>query len=167
MNRTKNNLLMLSLFVGVAAHAADSPEDVFWNSVKKANVAEEYRLYAEQYPRGKYLAETWRRIGQIEGAEQSALAAQQERAKALTRVQQPSIKPNAQSPQSNAYKKTGEACGRNADCEGLLLCDSSKVCISTIMESDDVLGGRECQYTSDCGGTLACRDYRCVKRNGP
>ena len=53
---------------------ADEAEEVFWRSVKKTDALDEYRLYVEQYPRGKYTGEAWRRIGQKEEAEKSALA---------------------------------------------------------------------------------------------
>jgi hypothetical protein len=58
-------LLALSLSV-LTASAADTPEDVFWQSVSKTDLAEEYRLYLEQFPKGKYVAEAWRRIGRLE-----------------------------------------------------------------------------------------------------
>lgn len=64
--------LCFALAIGVVAltaYAAESPEDVFWNSVKKSDVLEEYRIYAEQYPRGKYIGEAWRRVGAIEALE--------------------------------------------------------------------------------------------------
>jgi formylglycine-generating enzyme required for sulfatase activity len=35
--------------------------------VSKADVAEEYRLYVDQFPKGKYLSDAWRRIGALEG----------------------------------------------------------------------------------------------------
>ncbi len=62
-------ILALSLMV-LAAYASDTPEDVFWNSVSKSDVIEEYRLYIEQYPKGKYVAEAGRRIGQWEAKQE-------------------------------------------------------------------------------------------------
>jgi formylglycine-generating enzyme required for sulfatase activity len=59
-------LLAFGLCLCGVAHAADTPEDIFWKSVKKTDVAEEYRLYIEQYPKGKYLVEARQRIGQLE-----------------------------------------------------------------------------------------------------
>ncbi len=71
----KHLLLIMALgLFALMAIAADTPEDGFWKSVKKSDVAEEYRLYVEQYPKGKYLGEAWRRIGQIEGEQKSAPA---------------------------------------------------------------------------------------------
>jgi len=60
-------LLTLGLCLGGVAQGADSPEEVFWQSVKKSDVVEEYRIYVEQYPKGKYLGEAWKRIGRLEG----------------------------------------------------------------------------------------------------
>jgi hypothetical protein len=57
----------------VAAQGADL-EDTFWKSVTKGNVVEEYEIYLQQYPKGKYVVEARRRIGKLEG---SAIAKQQ------------------------------------------------------------------------------------------
>ncbi len=58
-------IVVLSLTV-LTANAADTPEDIFWKSVRKTDAVEEYRLYLEQYPKGRYIGEAWRRIGAIE-----------------------------------------------------------------------------------------------------
>jgi hypothetical protein len=58
-------ILALGLFY-IAGNAADTPEDGFWKSVSKSDVVEEYRLYIEQFPKGKYLGEAWRRVGRLE-----------------------------------------------------------------------------------------------------
>jgi formylglycine-generating enzyme required for sulfatase activity len=65
-NRIATVLLALGLCLCGVADAADTPEDIFWKSVKKSDVAEEYKLYVEQYPKGKYLSDAWRRIGALE-----------------------------------------------------------------------------------------------------
>jgi hypothetical protein len=59
-------LLVFGLCLVGVAYAADTPEDIFWQSVRKSNLAEEYRLYTEQYPRGKYLEDARRRIATLE-----------------------------------------------------------------------------------------------------
>lgn len=59
-------LMLMSSLTILAAYAADTPEDVFWRSVSKSDVVEEYRLYIEQYPNGKFVTEAWRRIGRGE-----------------------------------------------------------------------------------------------------
>jgi len=58
-------IVALSRFA-LTAITADTPEDVFWKSVQKTDVLEEYRLYVEQYPKGKYLSDALRRIGALE-----------------------------------------------------------------------------------------------------
>ena len=49
--------MVLGLCLSGVVHAADTPEDIFWNSVRKGNVAEEYEAYLTQYPKGRYEAE--------------------------------------------------------------------------------------------------------------
>jgi hypothetical protein len=39
-----------------ATFAADA-EDAFWRSVVKGNVVEEYEIYLQQYPKGRYIVE--------------------------------------------------------------------------------------------------------------
>jgi hypothetical protein len=68
-------ILTLGLFA-LMAIAADTPEDGFWKSVSKSDVVEEYRLYIEQFPKGKYLGEAWRRVGRLE-AQQDEKSKQQ------------------------------------------------------------------------------------------
>jgi len=64
--------LALVLCLGGVAQSADSSqEDMFWNSVKKSNAIDEYRVYVTQYPNGKYAGDAWRRIGQLEAQEQA------------------------------------------------------------------------------------------------
>ncbi len=46
---------------------ADPKEDGFWSSVSKGNVAEEYELYLDQYPKGKYVPEAKRRLDKLKG----------------------------------------------------------------------------------------------------
>ena len=58
-------ILALGLFA-ISAIAADTPEDIFWTSVTRSDVVEDYRLYVEQSPKGTYLGEAWRRIGRAE-----------------------------------------------------------------------------------------------------
>jgi hypothetical protein len=58
-------IVALGLFTLVTS-AADTPEDIFWKSVSKSDVIEEYHLYLDQYPKGKYLSDAWRRIGALE-----------------------------------------------------------------------------------------------------
>lgn len=59
--------MMLGMFLVYAqAQAAQSAEDVFWQSVQKSDVLDEYRIYTQQFPNGKYQKEAWRRIGQLE-----------------------------------------------------------------------------------------------------
>ncbi len=68
-------LLILSLgLFSLITNAADTPEEGFWKSVTRSDLVEEYRLYVEQYPKGKYLGKAWRRIGQLETEQKSALA---------------------------------------------------------------------------------------------
>lgn len=57
-------VFVLSLFA-LTATAAVSPEDVFWNSVSKTDVVEEYRLYLEQFPKGRYVPEARLRIEKL------------------------------------------------------------------------------------------------------
>ncbi len=52
---------MILCLVVVFAYAADA-EDVFWESVVKGNVQEEYGLYLKQYPNGRYASEARRNI---------------------------------------------------------------------------------------------------------
>jgi formylglycine-generating enzyme required for sulfatase activity len=66
-------MLFLSLVV-FEANATDTPEDIFWQSVRNSDLVEEYHLYVEQYPKGKYLSDAWRRISQFEVAKKPALA---------------------------------------------------------------------------------------------
>ena len=68
---SKRKLLSLILafwltIFGVPAGAQSvGDEDAFWKSVRKGNVVEEYEIYLQQYPKGKYVAEARRRIGQL------------------------------------------------------------------------------------------------------
>ena len=59
-------LLMLCICLGAVSYGADSPEEIFWKSVRKSDVVEEYKLYVDQYPKGKYSSEAWRQIGRLE-----------------------------------------------------------------------------------------------------
>jgi formylglycine-generating enzyme required for sulfatase activity len=59
-------IIALNLCLTGVAHGADSPEDVFWKSVRKANLADEYQLYIEQYPKGKHVWEAKGLIKQLE-----------------------------------------------------------------------------------------------------
>jgi formylglycine-generating enzyme required for sulfatase activity len=68
-------LLFFCFSVGMAAQKEKSPEDLFWASVVRSDVIEEYQLYTQQYPKGKFLAEAWRRIGQLEAQGGSKLQA--------------------------------------------------------------------------------------------
>jgi hypothetical protein len=61
------------------AYAADS-EDVFWQSVVKGNVQEEYELYLNQYPKGRYVKEA-RRI--IDGIREEAARREKEQQKRI------------------------------------------------------------------------------------
>jgi outer membrane protein assembly factor BamD (BamD/ComL family) len=58
--------LIFSAYLPSITHA-DPKEDGFWNSVAKGNVAEEYELYLEQYPKGKYAPEAKRRLDKLKG----------------------------------------------------------------------------------------------------
>ncbi len=49
-------IFALGLFA-MTAFAAETPEDVFWKSVRKANVLDEYEIYVKQYPNGRYVAD--------------------------------------------------------------------------------------------------------------
>ncbi len=52
--------MLLTLVLGLCAFiaiAADTSEDVFWKSVRKANVLDEYEIYVKQYPNGRYVAD--------------------------------------------------------------------------------------------------------------
>lgn len=69
VSKRKLPLLILAFWLtvfGVPAGAQSaSDEDAFWKSVRKGNVTEEYEIYLQQYPKGKYVAEARRRIGQL------------------------------------------------------------------------------------------------------
>jgi serine/threonine-protein kinase len=54
---------ILCLFAAFA-YAGDA-EDVFWESVVKGNVQEEYELYLKQYPKGRYVKEARRIVDVI------------------------------------------------------------------------------------------------------
>ena len=71
-------LLALTLCLGGVAQGAESPEDIFWRSVRKSDLQEEYGLYIKQYPKGKHLAEAWRLIDALEAEQKSAQAVKQE-----------------------------------------------------------------------------------------
>jgi len=49
----------LTLLAGVA----QANEEIFWKSVVSRNDPAEYRIYLEQYPKGKYVGEARRRLG--------------------------------------------------------------------------------------------------------
>ena len=59
-------MFVFCLCLSGLVQAADTPEDIFWRSVSKSNLAEEYRLYADQYPKGKHVTEAKRRIGLLD-----------------------------------------------------------------------------------------------------
>ena len=69
----KSVACMMLCLVVVFAYAADT-EDVFWESVVKGNVQEEYELYLKQYPKGRYVKEA-RRI--VDGMREKARAQQE------------------------------------------------------------------------------------------
>jgi hypothetical protein len=56
----------LSMLLASVVHA-DTKEDGFWNSVATGNVAEEYELYLDQYPKGRYTLEAKRRLEKLKG----------------------------------------------------------------------------------------------------
>ncbi len=58
-------LLALGLF-SVGATQAQIAEEVFWNSVQRTDVIDEYRAYVQQFPKGKHAGAAWQRIGQLE-----------------------------------------------------------------------------------------------------
>lgn len=63
--------LLITLLLSTSAMGASnqSIEDVFWQSVQKSDVLEEYRIYIKQYPNGKYQKQAKRRIRQLEAKE--------------------------------------------------------------------------------------------------
>ncbi len=64
--------LMLALSFAGNAWAVDSPEEIFWKSVKRNNDPVEYQLYIEQFPQGRYVSEA---IGRITATECDRFAA--------------------------------------------------------------------------------------------
>lgn len=48
--------------LGSASLAAESADDVFWNSVRTTDVSEEYEAYLQVFPRGKYVEDAKSRI---------------------------------------------------------------------------------------------------------
>ncbi len=59
-------ILGLSMLISSVVRA-DPKEDGFWSSVSKGNVAEEYELYLDQYPKGKFALESKRRLERLKG----------------------------------------------------------------------------------------------------
>src|SRR5579862_2287898 len=64
-------LLALSLGVAGVAKGADAPEEVFWQSVRKTDLVEEYGLYLEKYPKGQHVAEARARIEALSAGAQA------------------------------------------------------------------------------------------------
>ncbi len=103
--------------VSAFAHAVDA-EDVFWESVLKGNVQEEYELYLKQYPHGRHAQEAQRILGlmrekaganEAEGKrrQEQAEAAKKAREEARRQAQEERQRAEAEAEQQRAEREAG------------------------------------------------------------
>ena len=72
------------------AVAGSDPESALWNEVQKGNTADDYDVYLQQYPKGKYAALAKQRVQKLkEETKQQAEAAEQGAWQAAERTQTP------------------------------------------------------------------------------
>jgi len=154
--------VVLLLCLGETAKAAESPEDIFWQSVRKSDVMEEYRLYVEQYPKGKHIAEAWRQIGRLEAQTEARRQVDEDPRK---------TEREAQSAEQHAWEKaentkTLEAYryflnnyprGRYAK----QATEKAKQLETTWSDNDGLGYGYTCAANSECRSYLVCVNNRC------
>jgi hypothetical protein len=101
------------------ASAADA-EDAFWKSVTKGNVIEEYEIYLQQYPTGRYTVEALRRLDEIKELtrlkEEIRLMKESE---AKKHAVQP---PLANSNYGSSKQSVGGRCATDSECGSALFC---------------------------------------------
>jgi hypothetical protein len=139
--------LALCLYA-LTASAADTPEDIFWKSVSKTDLMEEYLLYTKQYPKGKYAGEAWRRIGQLE-------AKMDNKGQVKTDLDRTESNAEFQKQSSRSPSLTPNACASDGQCRSGLYCIQGKCTVQ--VES----GGR-CERNTECAGlTTRCIEGIC------
>ena len=142
-------LFVFCLCLGSVAHATDTPEDIFWNSVSRTNLVEEYQLYVEQYPKGKYLKEARKRMRQFEAQ------VEEERRK-------------AEATYTSRNRSVGQICNTRWDCGGNLECVSGtcqsitpKKTVQQIYTTESRSVGQSCNVSWDCIGSTICSSGIC------
>jgi len=146
-------MVVLGLSFGTITRAADSPEAIFWNSVRKADVMEEYRLYTEQFPNGKFTREAWRRIGQLEAEAEAK------------RQFKDDIHQTKEAPSSLGLSTSKEpsgfvACTTDGQCSSGLYCINGRC-------KDQLQLGERCERSTECAGLQSqCLGGVC-SGNGP
>jgi hypothetical protein len=171
-------LVVLVAVFSVMAYGADSPEDVFWRSVSKVDLVEEYEIYIKQFPKGRYVIEAQQRLKKLHELEQ--LREESRRQKDRGEMALDAIRRKAEAG-ANARRslanrsELGAYCASNLDCRENLICWRSRCDTSSesgnavengepfVFQSEANERGGYCRNNADCTGGLICWKSTCVR----